>query len=153
MIFCLKACYDKTMDIYIIWLVAGAAAAILEILIPGFFMLSVTAGCIGGFIASLLGLSLLWQLIFFLVLLIAFALLIRPLLYKKKERSAGPESKIIGNVVTVTKDIRPPDAGRGMLYGVEWTLSSEHGIKSGERARVKSVGGAVLYVEKVIGDE
>lgn len=137
------------MDIWLIWLIVAAVAAVLEILIPGFFMLSITAGCIGGCIASLFSSSLLVQLIAALIFLLAFALLIRPVLYRKKRNVVGPESKTIGKIVTVTKAIIPPDTGRGILHGVEWSLASEDVIKEGEKAIVKSVGGAILYVENM----
>ena len=72
------------MDIWLIWFIAGAVAAVLEIAIPGFYMLTISAACIGGCIASLLSLSLVWQMVFALAFLLAFSLLLRPLLYKSK---------------------------------------------------------------------
>ena len=140
------------MDIWLIWFIAGAVAAVLEIAIPGFYMLTISAACIGGCIASLLSLSLIWQMVFALAFLLAFSLLLRPLLYKSKGGYSS-NNKIIGKTVTITKDVLPPDKGRGMLSGVDWAISSDEEIKAGEKARVESVGGAVLHVRKLNKEE
>ena len=140
------------MDIWLIWFITGAVAAVLEIAIPGFYMLSISAACIGGCIASLLSLSLIWQMVFALAFLLAFALLLRPLLYKSKH-GYSLNAKIIGQTVTITEDVIPPEKGRGMLSGVEWALSSDEEIKRGEKAIVESLGGAVLHVKKLKKEE
>ena len=140
------------MDIWLIWFIAGAVAAVLEIAIPGFYMLTISAACIGGCIASLFSLSLVWQMVFALAFLLAFALLLRPLLYKSKG-GYSLNDKIIGKTVTITKDVAPPEKGRGMLSGVEWAISSAEEIKAGEKAIVESVGGAVLHVKKIKKEE
>lgn len=139
------------MDIWLIWFIAGAVAAILEIAIPGFYMLTISAACLGGCIAALFTPSLILQMVFALVFLLAFAFFLRPLLYKKTGYSHL--DKIIGKTVTITKDVIPPEKGRGTLSGVEWAISSDNEIKAGEKAVVESVGGAVLNVKRVNKEE
>ena len=139
------------MDIWLIWFIAGAVAAILEIAIPGFYMLTISAACLGGCIAALFTPSLILQMVFALAFLLAFAFFLRPLLYKKTGYSHF--DKIIGKTVTITKDVIPPEKGRGTLSGVEWAISSDNEIKAGEKAVVESVGGAVLNVKRVNKEE
>ena len=112
-----------------IWLLIGAVAAVLEIILPGFYMLSITASAIGGTLASALGFPIIAQ----------FAI--------------GRKNRLIGKIVTITKSIEPPDMGRGRVDGVEWLLSSDIPIKEGNKARIDSVGGAHLHVELYKGEE
>ena len=135
------------MDIWLIWFIAGAVAAILEIAIPGFYMLTISAACLGGCLAALFTPSLILQMVFALAFLLAFAFFLRPLLYKKTGYSHL--DKIIGKTVTITKGVIPPEKGRGTLSGVEWAIASDDEIKAGEKAVVESVGGAVLHVKRL----
>ena len=139
------------MDIWLIWFIAGAVAAILEMAIPGFYMLTISAACLGGCLAALFTPSLILQMVFALAFLLAFAFFLRPLLYKKTGYSHL--DKIIGKTVTITKDVIPPEKGRGTLSGVEWAIASDDEIKAGEKADVESVGGAVLHVKKANKEE
>ena len=139
------------MDIWLIWFIAGAVAAILEMAIPGFYMLTISAACLGGCLAALFTPSLILQMVFALAFLLAFAFFLRPLLYKKTGYSHL--DKIIGKTVTITKDVIPPEKGRGTLSGVEWAIASDYEIKAGEKAVVESVGGAVLHVKKANKEE
>ncbi len=139
------------MDIWLIWFIAGAVATILEMAIPGFYMLTISAACLGGCLAALFTPSLILQMVFALAFLLAFAFFLRPLLYKKTGYSHL--DKIIGKTVTITKDVIPPEKGRGTLSGVEWAIASDDEIKAGEKAVVESVGGAVLHVKRLNKEE
>lgn len=135
------------MDAWLIWFICAAVAAIAEMLIPGFYMLSLSAACVGGCIASLFHLSLTWQIVFALVFLVVCALFIRPLLYKK-DSGYQEKGKVVGQIITITEDVVPPDKGRGILSGVEWAVSAQEEMHKGDKAVVVSVGGAVLEVRK-----
>ena len=116
-----------------IWLLIGAVAAVSEIILPGFYMLSIIA-----------------QFAMALVFLILFAVFLRPVLSKS---AIGRKNRLIGKIVTITKSIEPPDMGRGRVDGVEWLLSSDIPIKEGNKARIDSVGGAHLHVVLYKGEE
>ena len=133
-----------------IWLLIGAVAAVLEIILPGFYMLSITASAIGGTLASALGFPIIAQFAMALVFLILFTVFLRPVLSKS---AIGRKNRLIGKIVTITKSIEPPDMGRGRVDGVEWLLSSDIPIKEGNKARIDSVGGAHLHVELYKGEE
>ena len=65
-----------------IWLVAAMVFAIVEIFTPGFFSLSFSVGCLGAIIPSLLGLSLVWQVLIALGFFSLFVIFLRPLILK-----------------------------------------------------------------------
>ena len=91
-----------------IWLLIGAVAAVSEIILPGFYMLSITASAIGGTLASALGFPIIAQFAMALVFLILFAVFLRPVLSKS---AIGRKNRLIGKIVTITKSIEPPDMG------------------------------------------
>ncbi len=138
------------IDIWLVWLIAACIAALLELMIPGFFMLSVSIGCLGVMIASLFSLNGTWQVAIGLSAMVLFMAFIRPLLYAtKKDPGIWGRSRLIGKAVTVTKDIVPPAKGRATLSGIEWDAESKEPINAGETAYIESVGGATLYLVKV----
>lgn len=137
------------IDIWLVWFIAACIAALLELMIPGFFMLSVSIGCLGGMIASLFSLDGTWQVAIGLSAMVLFMAFIRPLLYaSKKDPGIWGRSRLIGDIVTVTKDILPPVKGRASLSGIEWDAESNELILAGETAYIESVGGATLYLTK-----
>ena len=137
------------IDIWLVWFIAACSTALLELMIPGFFMLSVSIGCLGGMAASLFSLDGTWQVAIGLSAMVLFMAFIRPLLYAtKKDQGIWGRSRLIGEAVTVTKDILPPAKGRALLSGIEWDAESKEQINAGEAAYIESVGGATLYLTK-----
>ena len=137
------------IDIWLIWFIAACSTALLELLTPGFFMLSIAAGCLGGMIASLFSLDGTWQVAIGLSAMVLFMAFIRPLLYAtRKDPGIWGRSRLIGEAVTITKDILPPAKGRASLSGIEWDAESKEPISAGETAYIESVGGATLYLTK-----
>lgn len=133
------------------WLIAVVSTALLELMIPGFFMLSVSAGCLGGMVSALIGLDGVWQLSIALVVMVLFIVFLRPAIYAYKTDSGRwGRARLIGSVVTVTEDIVPPDHGRASLSGIEWEAVSVEPFRKGDKAEVASVGGAVLYLRKIV---
>lgn len=138
------------IDIWLVWFIAACSTALMELMIPGFFMLSVSIGCLGSMIASLFSLDGTWQVAIGLAVMILFMAFIRPLLYAtRKDPGIWGRSRLIGEAVTVTKDIVPPAKGRASFSGIEWDAESKEMILAGETAYIESVGGATLYLTKV----
>lgn len=132
---------------WLIWLIAAGITAILEIALPGFFMLSISAGCLGGMIASFLGFGIVWECIIAVLVMVLFISLLRPVLYSRIDNLKQGTERLIGQTAIVTEDIIPPLRGRAVINGVEWAASADEIIRKGEEADVVSVGGATLHLK------
>lgn len=132
---------------WLIWLIAAGITAILEIVLPGFFMLSISFGCLGGMIASFLGFGIVWECIIAVLVMVLFITFLRPVLYSRADNLKQGTERLIGQTVIVTEDIIPPLRGRAVINGVEWAASSDEIIRKGAEAEVVSVGGATLHLK------
>lgn len=132
---------------WLIWLIAAGITAILEIVLPGFFMLSISFGCLGGMIASFLGFGIVWECIIAVLVMVLFVTLLRPVLYSRADNLKQGAERLIGQTVVVTEDIIPPLRGRAVINGVEWAASADEIIRQGEEAEVVSIGGATLHLK------
>lgn len=132
---------------WLIWLIAAGIAAILEIALPGFFMLSISFGCLGGMVVSFLGFGIVWECIIAVLVMVLFITLLRPVLYSRADNFKQGAERLIGQTAIVTEDIIPPLRGRAVINGVEWAASSNEIIRKDAEAEVVSVGGATLHLK------
>ena len=133
------------------WVGAGALLGILEILLPGVFLIWVAiAAWITGLIVAFIPLSLALQLVIFVLLAFATVWLGRQ--YYARVPVANPDpnlnvraSRLIGQVVTVESAI---ENGRGRVRvgdGV-WNASGPD-APSGAKVRIVAAEGTLLTVE------
>lgn len=136
--------------IWQIWVVAGIAAAILEILTPGFFALGVGAGCLVAGIASALGGSLAAQIVAGLAGLALFMIFLRPTLLKLSAKGEKTNTeRMVGMRCSVTEDIGDGEPGRVLVDGVSWRAMSDQPVKAGAKAEITGIDGSTLTVKEV----
>lgn len=135
------------------WLILGAFLLILEVLIPGIFMLWVGfAAIITGLIALMFPISMQMQLIIFAAAAIACVLLGRslfksdsdpsdqPLLNKRGEQLVGQSFSVVEPIVNGRGRIRVGDS--------RWSVKGPD-AKEGALVRVTAVDGNMLIIEPI----
>lgn len=134
------------------WLILGAVLLMLEILMPGIFMLWVGIGAIiTGFVTLLLPIGIKTQLIIFMAASLISVLLGRKYVMNE-EASDQPllnqrTDQLIGKVVSVTTPIKA-GIGKVKVGDSHWTASGLDADK-GSRVRVTGIDGNRLIVEAV----
>lgn len=139
------------------WAGLAIVLFIAEIFVPGFFLVCLGIGCIGGSLMAALGLGVSAQLIAFS----AFALLafftVRPLLMKRMW--SGPEVRtnmdaLAGQRGRVTQDFEPGlRLGRVSAAGDDWRAESlsDRALHVGDIVEVVRVESNTLIVKPVEG--
>ncbi|MCW5898520.1 MAG: NfeD family protein [Flavobacteriales bacterium] len=106
------------------WAAVAIILFIAEIFVPGFWLVSLGIGCIGGALASALGLSAEWQLVAFSAFAIVSFVTIRPLLMKRMWKGGGVRTNVdalVGQRGKVTQDFEPGlRLGRVAVGGDDW---------------------------------
>jgi membrane protein implicated in regulation of membrane protease activity len=136
-----------------LWMIAGAALAIAEMLVPGVFLIWIgAAAALTGVLALLLPIGVIPQFLIFAVASVAAIYAGRNYLSHNPIVSADPllndkSARLIGSIVTAGE---PVDALQGRVKvgdGVWSARGAEAAI--GDRLRVVGSEGAVLVVERV----
>lgn len=134
-----------------IWLTIIVVMSILELATIQFVSIWFVVGAIGGLILSVFGLSILFQVIAFIVITITSIVLTRPLVkkimnFKKEDTNLG---RYINKTGMVIEEINNNfNSGQVKVSGLVWTARSENGdvIKVGEKIKVTSIDGVKLNV-------
>lgn len=133
------------------WLAAGAALGILEILLPGIFLIWVAvAAWVTALVVAFIPLTLALQLVLFVALAFVTVFVGRQYYARNPVESADPNlnvraSRLIGQLVTVESAI---ENGRGRVRvgdGV-WNATGPD-APSGARVRIIAADGTLLTVE------
>jgi len=131
------------------WLVVAFIAAILEVSIPHFGSVFVSAGAIAAAAAAFFGYPVQLQVMVFVVVLVVSLVGLRSRLIGRLGGQGVPSrtDQIIGRHGLVTSDIDPTvGAGRVNVAGEDWAARSSETITSGTRIRVVGADGIVLEV-------
>ncbi len=135
------------------WIGAGALLGILEILLPGIFLVWIAiAAWITALLVAFVPLSLAWQLVIFVLLAFVTVYIGRQYYARNPVESADPNlnvraSRLIGQTVTVESAI---ENGRGRVRvgdGV-WNATGPD-APSGAKVRITAADGTLLTVEPV----
>ena len=140
-----------------LWIYAGAALMLLELIVPGFVL------CFFGLSAATVGVlkfafgdafTSACQLAAFSVFSILYIALLRRCLTKvfvggKVETKTDFDNESVGRVGKLTAAIEPPITGRVMLGDSEWTAEAERPIKAGANVRVVAQQNLTMKVEEV----
>lgn len=139
------------------WLVVGILLALLEILVPSFFMLwlgisaALVAGVLLAFEISFTQQLLLWIILSIITTTLWFKL-ISPKMRDKSFSGMAKEAIIgqVGQVITFN-----PDTSQGtirfhvpILGSSEWQYISDDELKTGDRARISELSGNKLIIKK-----
>ncbi len=137
---------------HFVWLAVAAVAAVAEVLSLGLITLWFVVGALVAFVANLLGVDDLVQIVVFLVVSVACLVLLRPVFVKYRKHGAREEPTLVGQPVVVCEGI---DNDR-MVGRVEtgdhmtWAARSFDGrpIAAGENAVVVAQESVKLIVER-----
>ena len=140
-----------------LWIYAGAALMLLELIAPGFIL------CFFGLSAATVGVlrfvfgeafALTWQLAAFSAFSVLYIVILRRYLKRvfvggKVETKTDFDNESVGRVGRLTAAIRPPLTGRVMLGDSEWTAESERPIEVGADVRVVAQQNLTMKVEEI----
>ena len=140
-----------------LWIYAGAALMLLELIAPGFIL------CFFGLSAATVGVlrfvfgevfTLTWQFAAFSVFSVLYIVILRRYLKRvfvggKVETKTDFDNESVGRVGKLTAAIRPPLTGRVILGDSEWTAESECPIEVGANVRVVAQQNLTMKVEEI----
>ena len=134
-----------------IWLAAVVAFIIIEASTAELVSIWFVVGSLAAFGAAMLGAGLPAQIAVFLAVSVAALVLLRPVVRRKLEPKIVPTNadRVIGLVATVTAGALPGEVGRASVDGQSWSAVCRDPISPGDRARVASIEGVKLVLEKI----
>lgn len=139
------------MPLWLIWLIAGLALAILEILTPGFVLACFSFGCFVAAIIAALDFSLSWQISFFaattFILFISARHVFGKLFGGRQQKYLTNTDRLIG-MTAVTLEETDDQRGLVKIEGETWSARSGSGEKlpAGIKVRILRVDGNKLIV-------
>lgn len=132
-----------------LWVFVAIVAGIIEMSIPHFGVIFVSAGAIAAALMAALGFDMPAQILTFIVALGLSFWLLRPRLVAQMGGQGVPSRTglLIGREGVVTHDIDPiVGAGRVNVGGEDWAARSSQPIGAGRRIKVVGADGIVLEV-------
>jgi len=137
------------------WAALAIILFIAEIMLPGFWVLCLGIGAMGGAIAAALGLDANWQLLFFSVFSLVAFFTIRPLLMKRERDRPVTRTNVDalqGQRGRVTQDFDPGlRLGRVAVGGDDWRALAvdDRLLRVGDVVEVVSVESNTVIVKPV----
>lgn len=134
----------------VIWLIAAIAFILVDILTSSFLFVWFSIGAFASLVASLLGLSMSWQLVIFSVLSLISVSIGYPWARKKYKKMIKKtplmEETYIGKVIVAKEDIF--DLARIKVGGIYWTgVNRGDIIKKGQKFTVVGLEGNKFIIE------
>ena len=135
------------------WAGAGLLLMIAEIFVPGFFLLCLGIGCVGGGIAAAFTPEPAIQLVAFSGLSLIAFFTIRPLLMKRFWKDGGVRTNVdalIGHLGKVSQDFEPGlRLGRVSVGGDDWRAEcmGDHVLRVGDVVTIVRVDSNTLIVK------
>ena len=140
-----------------LWIYAGAALMLLELVVPGFVL------CFFGLSAATVGVlrfafgeafTLTWQLAAFSAFSVLYIVLLRRYLKKvfvggKVETRTDFDNESVGRAGKVVQTIRPPLTGRVLIGDAEWTATADRPIEAGADVKVVAQSNLTMKVEEI----
>jgi membrane protein implicated in regulation of membrane protease activity len=141
------------MDLWVLWLIAGIALAVGEILTTGFFLAPFALGALVAVLVDLAGAPAGVQVAVFAAVTIATFALVRPIAKRHLSMPAQIRTgtaALVGRPATVLERIaNAEDAGTVRIDGEVWTARSyvdDEVIEAGARVQVVEIRGATALV-------
>ncbi len=134
------------------WLALAIVAAIIEVSVPHFGSVFVSAGALAAAAAAALSAGVPVQIVVFAVVLIVSFLLLRPWLVARAGGRGIPSrtGQLIGKDGIVTHEIDPTvGTGRVNVGGEDWAARSAGAVAVGTHVRVVGADGIVLEVTRI----
>jgi membrane protein implicated in regulation of membrane protease activity len=134
------------------WAILAIASALVEILIPHFGVIFVSAAAVAAALVAWIGGGLAWQLLVFAIVLAASLMILRPRMMSKLDAPGVPSrtEALVGKRGLVTQDINVTvGTGRVIVEGQDWAARSPSVVPAGREVRVNGADGIVLEVTPV----
>lgn len=137
------------------WAAAGIVLLILEIFVPGLFLLCLGIGCVGGSVAAGLGATQDIQLLVFSIVALISFFTIRPVLMKRFWKDGGVRTNVdalVGQRGKVSQDFEPAlRLGRVHVAGDDWRAecTTDRALRTGDIVEVVRVDSNTLIVKPV----
>jgi len=132
-----------------LWLLAGCAIAVVELLLVGsYYLLALAVGAVVvGIAASVTELSTTMQWLVFILATGAATGLLYLLRSNNDDSDIDNISFMVGKQVQVVEKVCP--RGRVVYKSVTWAAESEEHIEKGAKALITSVNGSTLFTTKI----
>lgn len=144
------------MDMWMIWLIAGAVMMVAETIIPGgiIVFLGAAAMIVGGAIYFEWITSIQMALLTWFICSIIFILFLRALFMKyfegdSKVQNVNEDSDIQGSIVEVVEEILSYKEGRVRFRDTTWMARSDEDLPVGSKAIVAERDGNFLVVKSL----
>jgi membrane protein implicated in regulation of membrane protease activity len=142
------------MEAWLLWLIAGIAASVGEILTAGFFLAPFAVGAFGAVVVALAGGSVAVQAVVFAALSLGCLGLVRPIarrhLHQPPQLRTGTAA-LVGRTAIVLQTIDNDRAvGQVRIDGDVWSARAydeDHVIEAGTKVQVIEIRGATALVE------
>lgn len=131
-----------------IWLSVSIIFMILEIPVPGFYMLMIGLGFLFSVIVSLFVSSFAVQILAGALGIVIMTVLARPVLIRSRKKLNTNAEAMIGRTVAILSPVDATGKGTVKIDGVIWQVSSADRISAGEKARITGIDGNTLIVVK-----
>lgn len=145
------------MEMWIIWLIVAACLVIVEVLTQMIWTLCLAIGCLVSLVASLFGVSLIWQILLMAISSVVAFIWLMPVFRRWHESSNRRHRRddrtgmdaLLGRKAVVTEEIRPGKLGRARIDGDSWQVCSSCPgiIKCGTEVTVISYDSIILRVQ------
>lgn len=137
-----------------LWIVVCIFAIVIELVNPASLVcIWFAIGAICAYVAALLNLSVMVQMVVFLIASLLALVLVRPLAekYFQKDVVATNADRIIGRELTLIKGIQNDTWGEVKCDGVVWNAKSvnEEAISEGAKVLVVAIEGSKLLVKQI----
>ena len=132
-----------------IWITVALVAAVVEVSIPHFGIIFVSAGAFAAAAAAFLSFGLPVQIVLFIIVVAVSFLVLRPRLIATMGAAGVPgrTEVLLGHEGIVTHDIETSlGSGRVNVEGQDWAARASAPIAAGTRIKVVGADGIVLEV-------
>lgn len=134
------------------WLIGVVVLLVIELLTMGLTTIWFAGGALAAFFVTLLGGSILVQMIVFLIVSFILLFFTRPVAakYFNGRREKTNTDSLIGKEAVVTEDIDNfAQKGIVVIGGMEWSARTADGsvIAKGQRVEIKEISGVKLMVQ------
>lgn len=132
-----------------LWIIAGLALVVLEMIVPGLIIIWFGIGAVVAGLVALLVPNPYVQFSVFVVVsgvLVVFSQRIARRITRPEPELVGA-NRMPGAVGLVIADITPPQTGRVKVMGEEWRAEAAVPVAAGTQVKVREVSGTRLVVE------
>ena len=133
------------------WIILFVVCVLLEIVTPGFFLLSIGIGSAAAAAANYVNLDPITQMLIFVIVTVICLIASRPFAKKLTQGShkkKAASDRLIGKEGTVVEPISIENSGMVNISGENWRAIADENVAVGEKIIVEKIKGVRLIVIK-----